>query len=198
MELGVPDNAPVVGAIGNLYPVKGHIHLVKAFARVTEQVPDGRLVVAGRGELLEDLKNETLRLGITKQVMFLGFREDVSSLLQAFDIFVMPSESEGIPLSLLEAMACSKPVVVTNVGGMPEVVTDKVGLRCQPRDPVALADNILALLRDPVLCNRMAQTARERVEVEFSLERMSRQYSYCYDMLKSCTQGQRTRNSMSL
>jgi glycosyltransferase involved in cell wall biosynthesis len=182
-ELKIPHDCTLLGAVGNLYQVKGHSHLIKALARVIPVWPNFRLFIAGRGEEMGALQEEARRLGLAEHVMLLGFRDDVAALIQAMDIFVMPSESEGIPLALLEAMAAQKPVVVTDVGGMPEVVTDLVGKRCPPKDPAALADCLLKLLRDPELAHRLGLEGRKRVQADFSIEKMYEQYVDRYEAM---------------
>ncbi|MCI0529753.1 MAG: glycosyltransferase, partial [Nitrospira sp.] len=149
-KLGINGNQPVIGTVGNLYAVKGQAYLLRACAAVAKDFPDVVLLVAGRGEQLGSLKEEARSLGIGGNVRFLGFREDVPSLLQAMDVFVLPSVSEGLPLSILEAMALGKPVVASSVGGIPEIVKDGItGYLAPPKDPEALAEKILLLLHHP-------------------------------------------------
>ena len=187
-ELGVDDGTLLIGAVGNLYPVKGHTQLVKAVAEVKRDYANFRLFIAGRGQLLESLQEEAKQLGVSAHVFFLGFREDVRALLQAMDIFVLPSESEGIPLSLLEAMAAKKPVVVTGVGGIPEVVDSEVGSICPANDPRALAEGLLAMLKDPVRARRLGEAGRRRVERDFSLTQMRARYTDLYHRMVSARQ----------
>jgi glycosyltransferase involved in cell wall biosynthesis len=173
---------PVVGTVGNLYPVKGQTYLLRAAAVVTAAVPEAVFLVAGRGDLLEPLQNEARALGLGANVMFLGFEEDIPSFLQALDIFVLPSLSEGLPLSVLEAMAAGKPVVATSVGGTPEVVIDAdTGFLVPAGDTGALAARILQLLRNPALRDRFAERGRRRVLEEFALETTVHQYEALYE-----------------
>ena len=102
-ELGLGDRQPVVGTVGNLYPVKGHIHLLKAMASVVRTIPDAVCFIAGRGELDTELRQAAVELGIDRNLRLLGFRPDVPALLRAADVFVLPSLSEGLSLALLEA-----------------------------------------------------------------------------------------------
>ncbi|MGI0024406.1 MAG: glycosyltransferase, partial [Nitrososphaera sp.] len=115
-DLQISGNRPVIGTVGNLYAVKGQTYLLRACVAVAKAFPNFVLLVAGRGEQLGVLEEEARDLGICGNVRFLGFCEDVPSLLQALDVFVLPSLSEGLPLSILEAMAFGKSVVASIVG----------------------------------------------------------------------------------
>lgn len=181
-ELGVDENRPVIGTIGNLYSVKGHRYLLKAALTVTEQYPDTVFLFAGRGQMLDELQSQARALGIYNNVRFLGFREDVADLLDGFDIFVLPSLSEGLPLSILEAMAANKPVVATNVGGIPEVVVDgETGLLVPPMDSAALANAMLTLLNDPGIARTFVEKGAERVTARFSVQAMVTEYERLYE-----------------
>ena len=106
--------------IANLYPVKGQLNLLKAFKIVIERCPKTKLFIIGRGNLEKQLKEKANLYGIEKKVIFLGFREDAKELLYGMDIFVLPSISEGLPISIIEAMGAGLPIVATKVGGIPE------------------------------------------------------------------------------
>lgn len=179
-ELGLGD-VPVVGTAGSLYPVKGHVHLLHAMATVVRTVPDAVCVLAGRGELLGQLQATAAQLGIEPHVRFLGFRPDVPAVLQALDVFVLPSLSEGLSLALLEALAAGKPVVATHVGGNPEVVVDgRNGFLVPSRDSEALADRIVRLLSNRELAASFGQSGRMRVEPDFTVTTMVRRYEELY------------------
>jgi len=181
-ELGISNTAPVVGAVGNLYPVKGHTYLLRAAVHVLRHFPDAIFPIIGRGELLPALQKEAMDLGITNNILFLGFREDIPNLLQTMDIFVLPSLSEGLPLSVLEAMASGKPVVVTRVGGNAEVVSDgETGFLIEPKDPEALASKIILLLKDKSLGHHLGRNGQKRVSEKFSVERMVQSYQQLYE-----------------
>jgi glycosyltransferase involved in cell wall biosynthesis len=183
-ELGLGPHQPVVGAIGNLFPVKGHTYLVRAAARLAARFPDLTVLLSGRPLLEAELTAEARALGVERQVRFLGFRDDVPALLDAMDVFVLPSLSEGLSMSLLEAMAAGKPVVATDVGGNPELVVDgQTGLLVPARDPEALAVAIGRVLGDRALAARLGDSARRRVLGEFGVDRMVARYVGLYDTM---------------
>jgi L-malate glycosyltransferase len=172
-EFWLPRDAPVVGSVAALVPHKGHRHLVDAAALVVQKVPDTRFVIAGDGELRGSLERQIKDLALEKHVLLAGFRPDVLSVHKAFDIFVMSSTTEGLGTSLLDAMACAKPVVATSAGGIPEVVVDRqTGILVPPRDHEALARAIIALLRDERAREAMGAEGLLRVRERFSAERM--------------------------
>ena len=119
---GVTDDVCLIGSVGRLTPVKGFPHLIKAVQLLTEQGLCVKLLLVGDGTLNEELRRLAQDSGVAERVVMLGHREDTYELLQAMDMFVMPSLHEGIPLALLEAMATGLPVIATRVGGIPEVI----------------------------------------------------------------------------
>jgi L-malate glycosyltransferase len=172
-EFWLPTHAPIVGNIGALVAHKGQRHLIDAAALVVRDVPDARFVVLGEGELRPALEHQVKALHLEKHVVLPGFRADVVALLKTFDVFVMSSETEGLGTSILDAMACARPVVGTRTGGIPEVVDDGVtGLLVEPRDPRALAQAITTLLKDEPMRARLGAAGRARVRERFTLERM--------------------------
>jgi glycosyltransferase involved in cell wall biosynthesis len=174
-ELWLPHHAPIVGNVAALVPHKGQRHLIEAAALVVRQVPDARFVIAGEGELRSALERQIKEHHLEKHVLLAGFRPDVLSLHKAFDIFVMSSVTEGLGTSLLDAMACEKPVVATAAGGIPEVVADgETGFIVPPRDHQAMADALVRLLKDPALQGRLGTAGRARVQDRFTADRMLR------------------------
>lgn len=174
-ELWLPHEAPVVGNIGALVPHKGQRDLVEAAARVVRQVPDARFIIAGEGELRPQLEQQIRHLGLEKHVLLIGFRSDVLSVLKAFDVFVMSSVTEGLGTSVIDAMACRRPVVSTRAGGLPElVVENETGHLVPVGDAAAMASAIVSLLKDPSRRQRFGAAGRSRVEAGFTVERMVR------------------------
>jgi glycosyltransferase involved in cell wall biosynthesis len=180
-SVGIPAEAPIVGTVGNLYHVKGHIHLIRAARTILRDEPATHVVILGRGALHDALIAEADALGIRDRIHLLGYRDDVKEWLGAMDVFALPSLSEGLPLSLLEAMAAGVPPVVTTVGGMPEVVEDgDTGYTVPPSDVAALAGRISFLLGHRTVAIRMGAAARDRVRDHFTLDKMVTEYRLAY------------------
>jgi glycosyltransferase involved in cell wall biosynthesis len=184
-ELGLAANDLLIVAVGNLYPVKGHAVLLRALGELQRSgaATDApwRLAIAGRGEEEERLRALAVEHGIADRVTLLGFRKDVPDILAAADVFVMPSLSEGLPLALVEAMAAGLPVVVSDVGGVPEVaVAGREAILVPPGDPARLAEGLATLLRDAGARSAMGQAARERAVRDFSVSTMCEAYERLY------------------
>jgi glycosyltransferase involved in cell wall biosynthesis len=183
-DLGLLENVPVVGLVGRLdHWGKGHKELFTAMAQIRARHPVHALMVGG-GRRIDEVRQVAASLGLAGQVHFLGQRQDVPDLLNAMDIFVLPSYSEGVSLALLEAMAAGLPVIATAVGGLPEVVTDgQTGLLIPPRDAAALDGALTRLLSDPSLAKQLGENARRYVRKHFSLERLGREINEIYEEL---------------
>ena len=185
-ELGIEAGTPVVGAVGNINPVKGHAHLLRAVARLEKRygpvaVPIAGQVLGSRAEYFEKLKRLRSRLGLDSVVRFVGHRSDVPQLLSLLDVFVLPSIAEACPISVLEAMAMERPVVATRVGGVPEQIVDgEHGWLVPPEDPEALADALGDALASPAERRRRGEAARRRVLNRFSMERCVERHAELY------------------
>jgi glycosyltransferase involved in cell wall biosynthesis len=161
-SLGVGDQTRVVGTVTRLRAEKGTEHLIRAAPAMLARYRDLTLVIAGDGPLQEELKRLSRALGVDGAIRFLGFREDLPQLLAALDVLVLPSLTEGFPLSLVEALAAGVPVVATRVGGVPEVARDgEDALLVPPGDPAALAARTLEILGHPELADRLAHEGRK-------------------------------------
>ncbi len=184
-SLGLAQNNLVVGFVGWLLPIKGPMHLLKAMENVWQHHDDSILVFIGKGELDVDLRAEALRTGANGRVHFLGWRNDIQEIMPLFDIFVLPSLNEGMGRVLVEAMAAGKPIVASNVGGIPDLVEHDVnGLLVPPGDEKALAAGIRQLIDDPEKAKIMGQRGRELCH-QFSLESMVDKLDNLYkDLLK--------------
>jgi len=172
-ELGIAPDAPLVGAVGRLAPMKGFEHLLRAWPRVLAQHRTARLVIFGDGELRGALEVEAARLGVAGSISLAGFRSDVENLYDALDVFVLPSvKDETVSNAVLEAMAQSKPVVVTDyAGGVAEPVKERgAGVVVPVGDEAALGAVLAELLGDRDARLRMGHAARETIEREHSLE----------------------------
>jgi glycosyltransferase involved in cell wall biosynthesis len=173
-------DAPLVLVIARLDVQKGHRYVLAAAA----QVPGAVLVVAGDGPERAGLEALAGELGIADRVRFLGWRDDVPELLAVSDLVVLPSLYEGLPVSVLEAMAAGRAVVATAVGGTDEAVEDgESGLLVRPRDADGLAAAIRRLLQDNGLRDRLAAAGRARVERDFSAAAMVARITDVYDLL---------------
>jgi glycosyltransferase involved in cell wall biosynthesis len=169
----LPHGAPVVGNVAALVPHKGQRHLIEAAHLVVREVPDARFVILGEGELREQLERQVREHHLEKHVLLPGFRTDVLGCIKGFDVFAMSSVTEGLGTSLLDAMACSRAIVATRAGGIPEIVEDgRTGLLVEPRDHQAMARSIVRLLRDQALRRRMGEAGLGRVNEQFTVERM--------------------------
>lgn len=162
-ELGIAEDAPLLGMVANFKAQKDHASLLAAMTKVRRSVPDVRLVLVGHGALEDEVRTAVARRGLDDVVVFAGYRDDVPRLVSAFDVFVLSSAFEGLPIALIEAMALGRASVVTAVGGVPEVVLDgREALLVPARDPDALADALVTVLRDEGLRRRLGRAARER------------------------------------
>ncbi|MFT5390583.1 MAG: glycosyltransferase involved in cell wall biosynthesis [Gammaproteobacteria bacterium] len=180
-ELGLEPNAFVLGTVARLDPVKDLVTLLQAFAIVRESLPNGELVVVGDGSERGPLESLSHELGIAQHVHFLGHRDDARALLAGCDTYVNCSITEGVSVTILEAMAAQLPVVVTDVGGTPEVVEhDVTGLMVPARDPPALANALLRISADRALHARLASAARAHVIEHFATATMLANYLKIY------------------
>ncbi len=179
-RLNLPSEAPLIGTVTRLNPVKRLDVLLQAVASLC----DVHVVIVGKGPERARLETMVEQLCLVDRVHFVGHQQDVRPWLAILDVFVLPSDWEGMSNALLEAMAARLPVVATAIGGTPEVVVDGVtGLLVPPRDPGALAEAITRLLRDHDLRVRMGQAGRERVERRFSIEETVRLTEELYKTL---------------
>jgi glycosyltransferase involved in cell wall biosynthesis len=181
-EFWLPHDAPVVGNVAALVPHKGQRHLVEAAHLVVRDLPDARFLILGEGELREPLERLIRDYHLEKHVLLPGFRTDVLGCIKGFDLFVMSSVTEGLGTSLLDAMACSRAVVATRAGGIPEIVEDgRTGTLVNTRDHAALAREIVRLLRDEALRGQMGEAGRARVAERFTVERMVSETAAVYE-----------------
>jgi glycosyltransferase involved in cell wall biosynthesis len=173
-DLGFGPGDVVVGQVAKFDVQKAQDDLAAAIPLVIEKCPSAKFLFVGDGALRPQIEDQVVRLGVDRQVVFTGYRDDVAMLLKAMDVIALPSRWEGLPLVLLEAMACRKPIVASRVTGNIDVVVDGVtGFLVPSGAPQALAERIVLLLQDARLCDELGRRGRERVEQEFSLARMA-------------------------
>ncbi len=179
--LGIEGDAPVVGTVARLEPVKDQATLLQAFAQVAARLPPARLVIVGDGSQRGLLEQQAQAPALAGRVHFLGRRADVASVLPLLDVFVLSSLSEGLPLTILEAMAAALPCVSTAVGAVPEAILEGQTGRLVPvKDPTRLAAAIGDLLADLPLSRRLGQAGQQRARALFDLAAMTRRYEDLY------------------
>jgi glycosyltransferase involved in cell wall biosynthesis len=172
----------VIGVASRLAPKKGIGDLIDAFPAIHAAHPGTRLVLVGDGPARAELEARARRTGLSERIEFTGFRENIPEILASFDIAVQPSISEGLSISVLEAMAAGKPLVVCDIVGNRELITDGVnGLLVPPGDPSALARAIASLLDNPIRAQALAARAHADCAEHFSRERMIKQILEFYD-----------------
>lgn len=160
---------PVILSTGRLEPEKGHEYLLRAMLDVRERYPEATLCIAGEGSQRQNLRQLAVSLGLEEAFVLLGFRDDIPPLLAQADVFVLPSISEALGLSLLEAMAVGVPAVASSVGGVPEIISHRRnGLLTRPRDTEGLASAVLEILGDREGALALAREAKDTVETRFS------------------------------
>ena len=181
-EYGIPEDAPIVGVVARLEAEKGHRTLIDAWPEVLAAVPNAWLLVVGEGSERDALEAEAASLGVSERVVFTGRREDVPAVTAALDVAVLPSYREAQGLSVLEAMALSRPVVASNVGGIPEMIEDGVtGLLVPPNDCDALAAALIKLLTDHPYADMIARRGHDLVHERFCIELMVNSIESIYD-----------------
>jgi glycosyltransferase involved in cell wall biosynthesis len=172
----------VLGIVGRLEPEKDHRTLLRAFQGLLVHCQTARLLIVGDGSLRGQLESECRALAIERNVTFLGARADIPQVLAAFDVFVLSSVQEGVPLSVVEAMAAGKPVIATDVGGLRVLVRPGVnGLLVPPADPVALAAAMRELAGNTALRQEMGRQSREIAQESFDVWTMINRYQELYD-----------------
>ena len=181
-EYGLEAGSQLVGVVARLEPEKGHPTLIEAWPQVLRAVPESYLLVVGEGSRRDALEDLARFHRVAHRVVFTGRRDDVPSVTAALDVAVLPSYREAQGLSILEAMALSRPVVATAVGGIPEVITDGVsGLLVEPHDPDGLARAIVRLLTDHPLADMIARAGHDVVHDRFCVELMVKAIEALYD-----------------
>jgi len=175
-EFGITDSCPVVGMVANVGPGKGFEYLLEAAVMIKRRYPEAVFLIVGakldnRRRYWSALMQQTAKLGLDRNVIFTGRREDVPQLLRAMTVYVHPSEAEACPMAVLEASASGLPVVATDVGGTRELVRNGVtGLLIEPREPSEIANAVIRLLASPEVARRMGMAGAERMSKFFSLD----------------------------
>jgi len=183
-EFGIRPEDVVVGSVGRLHPQKKYPFLVRTAEIIRAKFPNVRFVIIGDGEERPTLESMIADLGLKDAVLLPGLRSDIPRILQAFDIFVLPSLYEGLSRALMEAMAAGLPSIVTDVGGNAEAVEQgETGFVLPAGDEEGFTSSLETLLRNPDLRRSMGKAGRERAHKLFDAERMARQYIDLYQRL---------------
>jgi glycosyltransferase involved in cell wall biosynthesis len=199
-EYGFPEGTPLVGVVARLEPEKGHATLIEAWPQVLAHIPEARLLIIGEGSQRANLEAIADSLGLLGEecsgdrcvgtrgarpgakVLFTGLRDDVPQVTAALDVAVLPSYREAQGLAILEAMALRRPVVATQVGGVPEMIENgRTGLLVPPRDAAALGAAITRLLTNHPLADMLARAGHDFVHANFSVEHMVDAVSAIYE-----------------
>lgn len=180
-EIGVAADDFVVIQVARLDQLKDHLTAIRTIQRASRRVPNIRLVLVGEGPELDLIRDEIRVRGVERHVRLLGLRHDIARLLRASDLFLLTSISEGIPVTIIEAMASGLAVVSTAVGGVPEVVLpEETGLLAPAGDDAALAEAVVRLTGDLDLCRAMGERGRVRAKDVFSQQGMQAAYQAMY------------------
>jgi len=180
-EYGIEKKRLLIGIVARLSPEKDHATLIMACKILKQHMIPFTLLIVGDGPSGTYLKNLVQDANLGAEIFFTGMRQNISEILNEMDIFVLSSTTEGISLTLLEAMACEVPVVATDVGGNPEVVIHGVtGFLVPPKNPEALAESLMVLYKKPDLRAKMGKSGRERVLKIYSLSQTANQYTQLY------------------
>jgi glycosyltransferase involved in cell wall biosynthesis len=183
-ELGILQESVVSCTVGSLFKVKGLEIMLEAAKLVLLRFPNFRLLIAGDGDQMAILKSKAEELRISDSIHFLGFRDDIPEILRVSDFYVCSSFSEGLSLSILEAMTAGKPVVATTVGGNPELVSDcDNGFLAPSADPQGLAEKMMMLIDNPGLRETMSRRSMQIARDKFSLKQMVENYQELYEEL---------------
>jgi glycosyltransferase involved in cell wall biosynthesis len=181
-EYGMEPGSQIVGVVARLEPEKGHQTLIEAWPHVLRKVPSAYLLIVGEGSRRDFLEQWAAAHKVAHRVIFTGRRDDIPAVTAALDVAVLPSWREAQGLSILEAMALSRPVVASDVGGIPEMVEDGVtGLLVEHDDPVALAEAIVRLLTDHAFADTIARAGHDLVHDRFCIELMVKSIEEIYD-----------------
>lgn len=180
-ELGIPDNIPLIGTVGRLVPVKGYSHFIEGAKRLLDSGHRAFFVIVGEGPMMNELQYNVNNTGYNEYIKLIGFHKDIYEIINTFDLFVMTSLHEGIPMVLLEAMCLGKPVIATDVGGIPEVITnEKDGILIPPCDPEAFSVACSRLINEKDFRLQLSVNAKatisERYDIRASVEQLEKLY----------------------
>ncbi len=181
-EFGIPDGVFTMAAAGQLIPRKGHRFLLEAARELKATHPDFRLIIFGEGYLNTQLREQAASLGLGDVVQFAGYRDDLDSFINCFDLFVHPASAEGLGVATLKAQAAGVPVIACDAGGVAEAVEHEVsGLLVPPENAAALCEAIATLMDDGTRRAGMSAAGRARMQKEFSIDTMADRHVALYE-----------------
>lgn len=181
LDFALPHGTPRIGFVGRLEPVKGCEYFLTAASYLREEHPNAAFVIAGTGSREADLMELASSLGLAAQTGFLGHIDSAPAVIAALDVVVIPSLSEGFPMTALEALVLGTPVVASDVGGLPELLADgECGVLVPARDSRAIADAVARVLSEPELTQRLVSAGRSRAREHYSAETMIAAYLDLY------------------
>lgn len=170
-EFKISKDAPIIGSVGRMVPIKGYDVFLETAKLILEVNPEIQFILAGDGPLKSELEESATNMGLESAVKFIGFRNDILDIINCFDIFVLSSYHEGIPIVLLEAMALNKAIVSTRVGGIEEIIEDNIsGFLVESGDAEGIASVCMKLLDNAQIRGKVATEAKKRVAEEFTVE----------------------------
>ncbi len=185
-EMDIDIKAPVIGIVARLDPIKNHACLIKAMKHVISKFPEAVLLIVGDGPIHSELIDLVKDLKLEKNVRFLGTRTDVPEIMSVIDVFVLCSRSEGLSVTLLEAMAAGKPVIATSVGGNPELIEHDInGLLVESDDEEGLSKALIELLTDKLKSIKLGESAKKKIVENFTVNNMVRKYEKIYETCSS-------------
>jgi glycosyltransferase involved in cell wall biosynthesis len=180
-EFGIPSDLPLIGWVGRAEPVKGCEYFFRACHLIKKEMPHAKFLFVGEGPLRGEMEELAHSLGLNKEVIFAGYRTDIPKIMNSIDLLLHTPMNEGLGRVLLEAMTCEKPVVATDVGGIPEIIEHGVqGFLVPAGDYASMARECLRILRDPELAKVLGSAGRERA-LDFSNGKMVRRIDSLYN-----------------
>jgi len=185
-EFMIPENVMLAGTIGRLVWQKGLLYFIQAIKEINARwkMQDVKYLIVGEGKERNNLEQKIKNLGLDDKVIFTGFCSDIKEILYSLDVFVLPSIREGQPIALLEAMAMETPIVATDIEGVNETIVDGItGILVPPKNPSALAEAIVCLLKDKKKAQEMGQAGRMVVEEKFNLKDKMEQHNRLYETI---------------
>ena len=185
-SLEIPNKSSVICTIAVLRELKGIQFMIEALPAILERIPNVFYLVIGDGDYVQQLKSLVVKQDIEERVVFVGHRTDIPELLASSDVFVLPTLGDALPTVLIEALAAEKPIIASNVGGVPEIITNEVtGILVPPADTKMLATACLRVLQNKSLAKNLAENGYQTVKQKFDVDTQVNQLSTLYQQLNN-------------